>query len=561
MVDALPYLVDYPYGCTEQTLNRFLPAVITQKTLIRLGLDLKAIQEKRTNLNAGELGDAAERAKQWKRFDDNPVFDDAELTKIVKAGVQRLTDMQLSDGGWGWFSGWGEHSTAHTTATVVHGLQLAKQNDVALVPGTLERGVAWLQQYQDRQLAALANVDKDGRPIDKQKPWKVAADNLDALVYMVLADSDVKSDAMRDYLYRDRTKLAVYGLALYGVALERQHEAEKLSMVMRNIRQYVVVDNENQTAYLNLPGGYWWYWYGSEIEAQAYYLKLLVANDPNDPVAPMLVKYLVNNRKHATYWNSTRDTALVVEALADYIRATGEDKPDMSVEVWVDGQKRQEAKITGDNLFAFDNSFVLTGDALEAGRHTIELRKQGRGPLYWDGYLTNFTRENDIPAAGLDLKVERHFYKLTPADATTQVAGGRGQVVDQRVEKFVRTEIPNLGMVESGDLVEVELTIEAKNDYEYVMFEDMKAAGTESVALRSGYNGNDLGAYMELRDNRVTFFCSRLARGKHSVSYRLRAEIPGRFSALPAKASAMYAPELKGNSNELKLNIEDRPTP
>ena len=126
MVDALPYLIDYPYGCTEQTLNRFVPAVITQQTLRKLGLDLKKIQEKRTNLNAQELGDAAERAKQWKRFDDNPVFDDAELTKIVKAGVQRLTEMQLSDGGWGWFSGWGEQSTAHTTATVVHGLQVAQ---------------------------------------------------------------------------------------------------------------------------------------------------------------------------------------------------------------------------------------------------------------------------------------------------------------------------------------------------------------------------------------------------------------------------------------------------
>jgi uncharacterized protein YfaS (alpha-2-macroglobulin family) len=559
MVDALPYLIDYPYGCTEQTLNRFLPAVLTQKTLLRLGLDLKAIQEKRTNLNAQEFGDPAERAKQSKKFDRNPVFDDAELATIVKAGAERLTEMQLSDGGWGWFSGWGERSTAHTTATVVHGLGLAMQNDVALVPGTLERGIAWLKQYQDSQLAALANVDKNGEPIDRQKPWKVAADNVDAMVYRVLIDNDVKSDTMRDILYRDRTKLAVYGLALYGLALEKQHEAEKLAMVLRNIRQYVVVDNENQTAYLNLPAGTWWYWYGSEFEAQACFLKLLVANDAKDPVAPMLVKYLVNNRRHATYWNSTRDTALVVEALADYIRATGEDKPDMAVEVWVDGQKRQEVKITGDNLFAFDNSFVLTGDSLEAGRHTIELRKQGRGPLYWDGYLTNFTLENDIRAAGLELKVERHFYKLTPADATNQVAGSRGQVVDERVEKFVRTEIPNLGMVDSGDLIEVELVIESKNDYEYVMFEDMKAAGTESVALQSGYGGNDLGAYMELRDNRVSFFCSQLARGKHSVSYRLRAEFPGRFSALPAKASAMYAPELKGNSNELKLNIEDRP--
>ena len=39
LVDALPYLADYPYGCTEQTLNRFLPAVITQKVLINLGVD------------------------------------------------------------------------------------------------------------------------------------------------------------------------------------------------------------------------------------------------------------------------------------------------------------------------------------------------------------------------------------------------------------------------------------------------------------------------------------------------------------------------------------------
>jgi uncharacterized protein YfaS (alpha-2-macroglobulin family) len=559
MVDALPYLVAYPYGCTEQTLNRFVPAVVTQQTLRRLGLDLKAIKEKRTNLNSQELGDPAQRAAGWKRFDDNPVFDDAQLDTIVKAGVQRLTEMQLADGGWGWFSGWGERSMPHTTATVVHGLQIAQANEVALVPGMLDRGVAWLKNYQDAQVAALNNVDKDGKPIDKNKPAKQTVDNVDALVYSVLTDASLKNAAMRDFLYRDRTKLAVYGLALYGLALEKQKEVEKLAMVLRNVGQYVVVDNENQTAHLNLPQGIWWYWYGSEIEADATYLKLLVATSPKDPIAPMLVKYLVNNRKHATYWDSTRDTALAIEALADFIRATGEDKPDMTVEVWIDGQKRQEVAITGDNLFAFDNRFVLTGDALAAGRHTVELRKRGTGPLYWNGYLTNFTLEDDIAAAGLELKVQRRFYKLTPTDKSIEVAGGHGQVVEQQVEKFVRTEIPNLGMVTSGDLIEIELEIDSKNDYEYVMFEDMKAAGTESVALQSGYNNNDLGAYMELRDNRVTFFCSRIARGKHSVSYRLRAEFPGRFSALPARASAMYAPELKGNSNELKLRIEDRP--
>ena len=104
---------------------------------------------------------------------------------------------------------------------------------------------------------------------------------------------------------------------------------------------------------------------------------------------------------------------------------------------------------------------------------------------------------------------------------------------------------------------EIELEIDSKNDYEYVVFEDLKPAGFEPLLVRSGYNNNDLGAYMELRDNRVCFFVRQLPRGKYSVAYRLRAEIPGKFSALPARASAMYAPELAGNSDETKIAIED----
>ena len=80
---------------------------------------------------------------------------------------------------------------------------------------------------------------------------------------------------------------------------------------------------------------------------------------------------------------------------------------------------------------------------------------------------------------------------------------------------------------------------------------------SEPVDVRSGYTRNGLGAYMELRDDRVTFFVRRLMRGKHSIAFRMRAEIPGKFSALPTKASAMYAPELKANSDEIKIKIVD----
>ncbi len=554
MVDALPYLVDYPYGCTEQTLSRFLPTVITQKILLDMGLDLDEIQKKRTNLNAQEIGDDAQRAKQWKRLDRNPVFDRKEVDRMVKEGVKRLTEMQLSDGGWGWFSGYGEYSSPHTTAYVVHGLQIAQHNDVALVPGMLERGVEWLKRYQEAEVQKI----KNGLKQPKVRPWKDQADNLDAFVYMVLVDAGVRNAEMHEFLFRDRTKLSVYGMALFGLAAEKLGDKDKLAMILQNIGQYVVQDDENQTAWLNLPeGNFWWFWYGSEIEAEAYYLKLLARTDPKGELAPRLVKYLLNNRKHATYWNSTRDTALVIEALADFLRASGEDKPEMTVEVWFDGQLQKAVEVTPATLFTFDNKLVLEGEQVQAGPHTIELRRKGRGPLYFNGYLTNFTLEDMITRAGLEIKVERKYYRLKKLDKTTKVAGSRGQVVDQRVEKYEREELANLAELKSGELVEIELEIASKNDYEYLVFEDMKPAGFEPVDLQSGYNGNALGAYMEFRDNRVVFFVTRLARGKHSVAYRMRAETPGKFSALPTKAWAMYAPELKANSDEIKLRVTD----
>ncbi len=550
MVDALPYLVEYPYGCTEQTLDRFLPTVITQKVLLGMGLDLKSIRDKRANLNAQEIGDAKERAKRWQQWKREPVFDEATVLDMTKEGLRALGSMQLADGGWGWFSGRGEESYPHTTAFVVHGLQTARDNGVAVVPDVLSRGVDWLKNYQAKQVHALKLPEKNPKS-------KAHADNLDAFVFMVLADEKIEDREMREFLYRDRNDLSVYAKAMFGLALHQQNHADQLAMILKNIEQFLVNDDENQTAYLKVPESGWWFWYGSEIEADAYYLKLLAKTDPKGERASRLVKYLLNNRKHATWWNSTRDTAIAIEAMADFIKASGEDKPDMTVEIFIDGKKQKDVAINAGNLFSFDNALVVTGDALASGEHKIELRKRGQGPLYFNAYVTNFTLEDFIAKAGLEVKVQRKVYKLVKVDKTIKAAGSRGQALDQKVEKYERVALESGATLKSGDLVEVELEIESKNDYEYLVFEDMKAAGFEPVEVRSGYTGNDMGAYVEFRDERVAFFVRALARGKHSVSYRLRAEIPGKFSALPTRASAMYAPELRGNSDEIKLEIED----
>lgn len=552
MIDALPYMVDYPYGCTEQTLNRFLPTVVTQKTLQSMQLDLAAIAKKRNNLNAQELGDPAARAEQWKRFDRNPVFSEEEVNKLVQTGVNKLTDMQNSDGGWGWFSGYGEQSWPHTTAVVVRGLLIAQENDVPLVPDVVERGLAWLDQYQANELQKLKNAATE------TKPYKVHPDNTDALIFHILTMAGRNNAEMQNILVEKREHLSVYSHSLLALATHKVGSKEQTDLLRENIEQFLVQDAENETAYLR-DRSPWWYWYGSEIESMAMYLKLLTQVDPQGEIAPRVVKYLLNQRKHATYWSSTRDTSLVIEAFADYLKATGELSPDLTAEVWLDDKRLGTVTFTKDNLFDVNNTIEIVGNAVTTGEHRLEIRRTaGKGSIYWNVYMTQFTQEEEIAAAGLEVKVERRFYRQDRVKKDLTLAGDRGEILDAERTALTRIALEDLQDLPSGTLVEVELLVESKNDYEYLLLEDRKPAGLEAVDTESGYySTGGLSVYRELREQKTSFFLRTLPRGTHSLRYQLRAEAPGTFTALPADISGMYAPELRGNSTDFDLKVID----
>jgi len=615
--DALPYMIEYPYGCNEQTLNRFLPLVIAQKSLLDSGVDLASLKEKRANLNAQELGDAKERAAQWSRnASHEAVYDVDEARKLAQTGVDKLVAAQCADGGWGWFSGVGERSTAEMTALVVRGLVLARDNDQAVPEHALQNGIAWLQNYQREEALKILrgkvwSEERKSKP-DAWRLYKNGADEADALVYYTLSEAGIRpvpfsetfvdtqdkenvsiSDnpaelfaTMKEFLWEARTELQLYPASMVALALDDETKTptqgqtpelaesravakSRAETILRRLSQYRKVDDENQTVWLELndvPGWYFWRWHGSEMETQAAYLKLLSRVDAETlralglaDDAPRLVKYLLNNRKHATYWNSTRDSAVCVEAFVEYLRRTDELATDSKVEVYVDGELRKTVEYSPETLFETDGTLVLDAAQIASGDREIVLKTIGANPLYYNAYLEFFTLEDPIEKAGLEVKVERRYYKLVPKkDATSLVEGGRGQAVSQRVERFEKIALNSGNSVASGDLLEVELILESKNEYESILLEDRKAAGYEPVETSSGYNGNNLGAYVEFRDDRVCFFASRIPQGRTTVSYRLRAETPGRFSALPTRVEAMYAPELKGNSDEFKANVLDR---
>ena len=221
MVDALPYLVDYPYGCTEQTLNRFLPTVITQRMLQRHEAGPEGHRRRsgptstpgdRRRPGAGQGLEALPTR--------NPVFDEDEVAQHGAAGVQALAEMQLPTA-----AGAGSPASAntpwpHTTAVVVHGLQIAKQNDVAAAAGHARTR----RRLAARTTRPSRSSSLEQRPGQGRARGRQHADNLDALVYMVLVDGGV--DEQRDArlpLSRPH-ELAVYAKAMFGLALHKERQ-------------------------------------------------------------------------------------------------------------------------------------------------------------------------------------------------------------------------------------------------------------------------------------------------------------------------------------------------
>jgi uncharacterized protein YfaS (alpha-2-macroglobulin family) len=334
-------------------------------------------------------------------------------------------------------------------------------------------------------------------------------------------------------------------------AIESGRAAEA-RVCVENLENTARVDAETGTCSWTRNSGAWWEWRNNDVETAAMCVRALQAIAPGHRLAAPAVRWLANNRAGGA-WNSTRETALAVQALAEYMRANKESSPDYSVTVEVAGGHRKTFRLKGKEALLADNRLVIPASSLGNGPQAVIVTREGQGNLYYTAYARYVTLEEGIRAAGTDLKVRRRYYRLVrPANPATATGLTR--------DGYQRSLVKPGEMLTSGDLLEAELYIESKNAYQYLAFEDMKPAGCEPVELRSGetYAGG-LCSNMELRDEKVVFFISELPQGRHRITYRLRAEVPGRFHALPVVGYAMYAPTIRCVSDEALLGVEDAP--
>ena len=264
----------------------------------------------------------------------------------------------------------------------------------------------------------------------------------------------------------------------------------------------------------------------------------------------------------------------MVLTLNDYLRTSGEIQKQLGYDLVVNGSAIASKQISVEDALGAPTKIDVPREVIRDGSNEIVIRrKSGTGSLYFSAQARFFSLEEPLKPAGNEIFVRRQYFKLV--NHPTLLKG------------YVSERVPlNDGeTVKSGDRVEAVITIEAKNNYEYLLFEDLKPAGLEAVQIRSGENlyikelnrvayaaarrapmnytsASDFThrtrwVYQELRDRKVALFIDHLPEGVWQMSYEFRAESPGSFHALPVLGHAMYVPEIRTNGQETRINVVD----
>jgi uncharacterized protein YfaS (alpha-2-macroglobulin family) len=87
---------------------------------------------------------------------------------------------------------------------------------------------------------------------------------------------------------------------------------------------------------------------------------------------------------------------------------------------------------------------------------------------------------------------------------------------------------------------------------------ELAAGGSGVLQSPADFTGRSRWVYQELRDRKVALFIDKLPEGVWELSYNVRAEVPGKFHALPVLGHAMYVPEIRCNGDELRVTVQDR---
>jgi hypothetical protein len=562
-VQALPYLMEYPYDCNEQTFSRYyanaLASHITNSNpRIQEVFNQWASQDALlSNLEKNEalksiviqetpwLRDTQSETEQKKRI--ALLFDLNKMNNELQSSMRKLENNQMNSGAWAWFNGGRENR--YITQHIITGFGHLKQlNVISTERGTsddkshvmIQNAISYLdsefiKEYEDiRKYDAKADLNKDHLSYTQLH-----------YLYMRSFYPDIKkSNEVEEITKYYQTQIQKYWLkrSLYAKGLmalisHRNNDSKTADNILKSLKETSITSEE--------LGMYWkentnsWYWYQAPIETHALLIEVFSEIKNDTKTIDNLKVWLLKN-KQTNRWKTTKATTEAAYALLlqgnDWLSVT-----DM-VEVVLGGKQIEPSKLEDVKLEAGTGYYktAWSSSEIKPEMAEVKLTKKGDGIAWGSLYWQYFEDLDKITSAETPLKLKKKLFLKTNTDTGEEI-----------IEITAETNL------KVGDLVRVRIELGCDRAMEFVHMKDMRASGLDPVNVISKYKWQDgLGYYESTKDASTNFFFDYLPKGVYVFEYDLRVNNAGNMSNGITTIQSMYAPEFSSHSEGVRLLVK-----
>ncbi|MBI2283671.1 MAG: alpha-2-macroglobulin [Bacteroidetes bacterium] len=572
-VQALPYLMEYPYECAEQSFNRLYANLLAswivnrnsriRKVLAQWQQDSSSRQstlQKNEELKQLLLQETpwvlqAENEEQQKK-NIALLFDLVKLENQAAIWIDKLAQMQLSNGAFSWFRG--GYEDRYITNYILTGIGKLKRLG-ALSPemaGKMRNITVKALRFLD------GKIQEDYRVMQKSglsKNTEIKGTHADYL-YMRSFFRDIAQQSPEAYQFlltqakkywttQNSFYKAKLGLVFYRTGNEQTATKEILPALLEN----AITDPQQGMYWKSAYAGNW---YQSPIEHQSMLISFMseITQDTknewlNEHVYDMKTWLLLN--KQSNHWKTTIATADACYALL----ANGTD--------WLNTEKKVAIRLGQTEIHndpqqseAGTGYFKkrIDGNKIDNQMGNITVTVQSSSPA--SAFNGSAVSKYSSPSWGaVYWQYFEDLDKITPAATPLSLTkklfieknSGQGKIL-----QVLKEGEP----LQIGDKLIVRLELRSNRDLDYVHLKDMRAASMEPTNIFSGYRWQDgLGYYESTRDVSSNFFIDHLQKGTYVFEYPMFITHTGEFSAGIASIQCMYAPEFTSHSEGIRIRV------
>ncbi len=559
-IQALPYMMEYPYECAEQTFARYYSNAIASN-IANSSPKIKKVFDQWKEAGKGNKDaflSSLEKNQELKSLflEETPwvlnaksesenkrrvglLFDMHRMNKELKHTLKKIQEKQHSSGGWAWFPGMkpSRYITQHIVTGMGHlnFMGVVKSNTHPKEWKMLRKAITYL----DGQLVEdYKHLQKYYTPeqMKKKHIGNTQIQYLYARSYFKFNMNKATQEAYDYYLGQAKEFWLTNNLqteAMTALFLERiEPNGTVQDDIMKSLAEIAIHHEEKGMYYKSNIGGY--YWYNAPIETQALLIEAfdVVAKDL-DAVNELKVWLL--KQKQTTHWKTTKATSEACFALL--MRGTELLTNDEVVEVKLGDMKvKPSSKEAGTGYFK--ESWSKKDVKPEMGTVTVTRKTDG---VSWGGFYWQYFEDLD---------------KITPHETPLTIKKQLFKVQLNKTGEYM-TPVANQDDLKVGDKVRIRIEIHTDRDLEYVHLKDMRAAGFEPVNVLSRYKWQDgLGYYETTKDASTNFFMDYLSKGSYVFEYDLKVFHKGDFSNGITTMQCLYAPEFTSHSAGVRVVVK-----